>query len=78
MTMPKAKVLTAADVPLIRWSIAYAYALGANMMVPWDIYLPTPNAMRYYGSAANFSDLAEALAEHMQEVDQLALAVVKE
>jgi hypothetical protein len=35
MTMPKSKNISAADTPLIRWSIATAYALGGNMLVPW-------------------------------------------
>jgi len=57
MTMPKAANITAADTNLVRWAIATATALGSNMIVPWDIYLPTPDAARYFGSAADFADL---------------------
>ena len=57
MTMPKSANISAADVYLIRWSIAYAYSLGGLMMVPWDIYLPSPSARRYYGSAHQYADL---------------------
>ena len=63
MTMPKHHNVTlvnsAAFTVLIRTSIAYSYALGSQMMVPWDIYLPTPHAARYYGLKSQFSDLYE-------------------
>jgi hypothetical protein len=53
LTMPKAKnvsmVYSPAFEALIRASVAWSYALGGNMMVPWDIYLPTPHAARYWG-----------------------------
>lgn len=46
MTMPKVSNVSLVNSPafavLIRTSIAFAYALGGNMMAPWDIYLPTP------------------------------------
>jgi hypothetical protein len=57
MTMPKAPNITAADKLLIRSSIAESYALGSQVLVPWDIYLPTPRAQRYYGSAHEYGDL---------------------
>jgi hypothetical protein len=56
-TMPKEANISAEDIRLTRWGIAYAYALGQQMMVPWDIYLPTPQARRFYGNASQFADL---------------------
>lgn len=61
MTMPKLSNISLVNSPafevLIRTSIAFAYALGGNMMAPWDIYLPTPKAERYYGLASQYADL---------------------
>ena len=61
MTMPKHHNVTLVNTPafevLIRTSIAYTYALGSNMVAPWDIYLPTPSATRYYGTASQYGDL---------------------
>jgi hypothetical protein len=57
VTMPKEALITAEDIQLTRWSIAFAYALGAHVLVPWDIYLPTPDAKRFFGNASDFADL---------------------
>ena len=41
MTMPKrAGELNRSDTELTQKTIAYAYAIGGNVMVPWDIYMP--------------------------------------
>ena len=63
LTMPKEAPITAADVFLTRWAIAFSYALGGNMLVPWDIYLPDPNADRFFGSAAQFGDIFAFIRE---------------
>jgi hypothetical protein len=57
MTMPKEASISPSDVLLTRAAVAQSYSLGANMLVPWDIYLPTPNASRFFGSQAQFGDL---------------------
>eukprot|EP01047_Picozoa_sp_COSAG01_P075280 COSAG01_NODE_12851_length_1675_cov_2.241117_1_plen_61_part_10 len=59
---------------LIRTSIAYSYALGAQMMAPWDIYLPTPHAQRYYGRAAQYADLYQFVRRHAALLDATTLA----
>ena len=61
MTMPKAKNITAADVPLIRWSIAYAYALGANIMVPWGSQDSAEHFCRSSGAALHTTSMARIL-----------------
>ena len=74
--MPKAPVIREPqDVPAIRKSIAYAYALGGNMLVPWDIYLPTPDAKRYFGDAAEYADLFSFVHEHAALLDSMDVAV---
>ena len=57
MTMPKQSNTTAVDVNSVRRAVATAYALGGTMLVPWDIYLPTSNASRYYGTPELYGDL---------------------
>ena len=42
-----------------------AYALGANMFTPWDIYLPTPHADRYYGTPAEYGDISRRRGCHV-------------
>ncbi len=75
MTMPKSKNLTLdgseSFMHLIRRSIAESYALGANMLIPWDIYLPTPHAARYFGDAGNFSDLFLFVRENALLFDEM-------
>ena len=62
--MPKLSNVSLVNSPvfavLIRTSIAFAYALGGNMMAPWDIYLPTPRVglRGVYVYAVDFIDLA--------------------
>ena len=34
------------------------------MLVPWDIYLPTPDAKRYFGDAADYADLFRFIQAH--------------
>lgn len=58
-----------------RWAISYAYALGYNMLVPWDIYLPTPTGVRYYGSASEYADLYTFVRGHSSLLDETDVAV---
>jgi hypothetical protein len=73
MTMPKSKNVSLVNSPafeaLIRTSIAYTYALGSNMVAPWDIYLPTPTADRYYGNASQYGDLFAFVRQHSELLD---------
>ena len=39
------------------------------MMVPWDIYLPTPHAERYYGNASQYADLYKFVRENAELLD---------
>jgi hypothetical protein len=57
MTMPKSKNITVNDQQVIRLSIAQSYALGSQVLIPWDIYLPDPLPERYYGSAEEYGNL---------------------
>eukprot|EP00750_Incisomonas_marina_P020906 INCI4111.10.p2 GENE.INCI4111.10~~INCI4111.10.p2 ORF type:complete len:465 (+),score=82.68 INCI4111.10:132-1526(+) len=76
MTMPKAGVIQEPqDVPTIRAAIAYAYALGGNMLVPWDIYLPTPQALRYFGDADEYADLFAFIRSNGPVLDAMDLNV---
>ena len=78
MTMPKSKNLTVDAsgefVRLIRRSIAQSYALGSNMFVPWDIYLPTPRAARYFGAPSQFQDIFSFVREHASLLDSMGTA----
>lgn len=48
---------TPAWVRLTRRTIATMYALGGHIEMPWDTYLPTPDAQRYFGRPENYADL---------------------
>ena len=74
MTMPKAASITPHDKLEVRRSVAESYALGAPMIVPWDIYLPTPNASRYFGSAAEYADLFGFVRTHADWFDATRLS----
>ncbi len=53
---------------LTRQSTAMAYACGANILVPYDIYLPIPSLIRYYGSPEQYADLfgfVRGMAEYL-------------
>ena len=73
MTMPKTSNLTlvksASFTNLIRATIAFAYAIGGHIVVPWDIYLPAPDAPRYFGNVDNFSDLFAFVRTHHALLD---------
>jgi hypothetical protein len=40
-----------------RQTIATVYATGGHIEMPWDTYLPTPDAQRYFGKPENYADL---------------------
>lgn len=40
-----------------RQTIAAVYATGGHIEMPWDTYLPTPDAQRYFGVPENYADL---------------------
>jgi hypothetical protein len=40
-----------------RQTIATVYATGGHIEMPWDTYLPTPDAQRYFGEPENYADL---------------------
>jgi hypothetical protein len=40
-----------------RQTIATVYATGGHIEMPWDTYLPTPDAQRYFGRPENYADL---------------------
>lgn len=44
-------------VRLIRQAIATTYAVGGHIEMPYDTYLPTPDAQRYFGKPENYADL---------------------
>lgn len=64
MTMPKQRNTTDVNVRAVRRAIASAYALGGTMIVPWDIFLFTSNASRYYGTPELYGDLYAFVRAH--------------
>ena len=59
LTMPKPYFHenTAEWERLTRQSTAMAYACGANILVPFDVYIPIPTLVRYYGTKQQYADL---------------------
>jgi hypothetical protein len=61
---------TPAWVRLTRRTIATMYALGGHIEMPWDTYLPTPDAQRYFGEPENYADLTafvRGIAGHLDD-----------
>ena len=55
-------------VAVTRRTIAAMYALGGHIEMPWDTYLPTPDARRYFGKPENYADLTafiRGIAAHL-------------
>ena len=42
----------------IRQTLAAAYAVASHMEMPWDTYLPTPDADRFFGKPGDYADLS--------------------
>lgn len=62
-----------------RFAIATFYALGANPLVPWDVYTGNNAAgepMRYYGKPAEYGDLYGFVREHHALFDDLEQTAV--
>lgn len=78
MTMPKEGTISACDVQLTRSAISTAYALGGNMLVPWDVYLPQPSAPRYWGSASDFGDLYAFVSAYAHLFDSANVSLPNE
>ena len=77
----KAQILTfvSEDIHLSRRVIATAYALGAHVLVPWDVYLKsTPEgSIRYFGRPEEFADLygfVRAIRESLDGYEEAAAA----
>lgn len=52
-----------------RQTIATVYAVGGHIEMPWDTYLPTPDAQRYFGDPADYADLTafvRGMAENLE------------
>lgn len=49
--------LRSKSVPETRRDIALSYACGSQIIVPWDVYMPGPNAPRYFGRPEDYADL---------------------
>lgn len=55
-------------IAVTRRTIATMYALGGHIEMPWDTYLPTPDARRYFGRPENYADLTafiRGIAAHL-------------
>lgn len=75
MTMPKrAGVLNRSDTELTQKTIAYSYAIGGNIMVPWDIYMPGVGSARYFGNATDFAPLYKFIRDNAVLFDDYDLA----
>jgi hypothetical protein len=60
-------------------AIAMFYALGAQPLVPWDIYISmddTGNAKRFFGSPDDYAHLYSLVRKHPELFDQKELAAV--
>lgn len=63
------------SVPETRRAIAVAYACGSHILVPWDVYMPGPNAPRYFGRPEEYADLygfARACAPYLDGYEDAA------
>ncbi len=68
--------LAATDKPLTRRFIAICYALGSQMIVPWDVFLPS-GGRRYYGKPEEYADLygfVRANAEYLDGYQEAAVS----
>ena len=77
VTMPLQKYsdLTPEWLLLIRQTIAAVYAVGSHIEMPWDTYLPTPDAQRFFGDPADYADLTGfvlAMAPYLDGYDDTA------
>ena len=79
LTMPKWSNATFAyslqGIANTRWSIAYTYASGSNMLVPWDNYLPTSTSERFYGNKQQFGDLFAFIQENQELFDNMTAVI---
>ena len=64
VTMPKLPGVTTSLKLLTRKAMGFITALGGHMLAPWDIYLPTPNASRFYCNVSDFQDQFELVRMH--------------
>lgn len=58
--------------------IALAYACGSHIIVPWDVYMPGPNAPRYFGRPEEYADLygfARACAAYLDGYEDAAFLI---
>lgn len=78
VTMPlqKQNELTPEWLLLIRQSIAAVYAVGSHIEMPWDTYLPTPDAQRFFGEPADYADLTGFVRAMTPYLDGYADAAV--
>lgn len=61
-----------------RRTIALAYACGSHIIVPWDVYMPGPNAPRYFGKPEDYADLygfARACAAYLDGYEDAAFLI---
>jgi hypothetical protein len=60
-----------------RQTIATAYALGGHCRVPWDQYMPRPDAKRYFGTPEQYADLYAFVRGCAAYLDGYAEAAVR-
>jgi Chitobiase/beta-hexosaminidase C-terminal domain len=61
-----------------RQTIALAYACGSHIIVPWDVYMPGPNAPRYFGKPEEYADIygfARANAPYLDGYEDAAFLI---
>ena len=59
---------------LTRQSMAMAYACGANTLLPFDVYIPIPSLIRYYGTKEQYGDLCGFVRGMAEYLDGFELA----
>ncbi len=60
-----------------RQTLATMYAVGGHMQMPWDTYLPLPEAGRFFGDPADYADLSafiHAMADYLDGYADAAAA----
>jgi hypothetical protein len=63
----QAFTLVSTNVQLNRKVMAYTYAVGGNMVMPWDVYVP--NSPRFFGNPNDYNDITTFVRQHAQLLD---------
>lgn len=68
----QAFTLVSTDVLLNRQVMAYSYAVGGHMVMPWDVYVP--NSPRFFGDPNDYNDITAFVRENAELFDDYETA----